>query len=136
MIVSKLGLVDLIDAIQRKVEAKTGLRCYDDIPSNVPGPFYFAEIIGRRPQDTKVMWCEVFRVKIHVIAEPPASNVQVYDLIAKLEDSLTEAIEIPEKFRLLLQISQGLQMINKDETSKQRATLAYDFKICYGFRCK
>jgi len=136
MILSKLGLVDLITAIQSKVETKTELRCYGDIPLNTPGPFYFVEIIGRRPQNTKAMWCEVFRVKIHVIAEPSGSSIQVYELIEKLEESLQEGIEIPEKFRLLLQTNQGLQVINEDETSEKRATLAYDFKVCYGFRAK
>ena len=44
---TQLGLLDLIAAVQEKVEDKTGLKCYDAVPDNASSPFYFAEVVGK-----------------------------------------------------------------------------------------
>ena len=62
----RLGLVDLISAIQLKVEDKTGLKCYDAVPSNAPSPFYFAEVVQKKADNTKTMLRDVFTVFIPV----------------------------------------------------------------------
>lgn len=138
---TQLGLVDLISSIQRQVQEKTGLRCYDAVPLNAPSPFYFAEVIGKRPAHSKTMWRDVFSVWIHVIAAPPpagekASSVQVYDLIQSLEEALTEDIKLPAGFELVMQTDNGVQTIKTDETNEKHAVLDYEFMVCYGFKCK
>ena len=132
----QLGLVDLIQAIQKKVKERTGLECYDSVPDNAPSPFYFAEVVGKRPAHTKTMYRDVFTVWIHAIAEPGESSVQIYELIQKLEEALTEEIEIPEEYDLIMQTDNGIQTIKTDETKEKHAVLAYEFMICYGFKCK
>lgn len=136
----QLGLVDLISAIQKQVEAKTGIKCYDEVPQNAPSPFYFAEVVGKRPAHSKTMWRDVFTVWIHAIAEKPknqeGSSVQIYELIQKLEEALTEDIELPEEFELIMQTNNGIQTIKTDETGEKHAVLAYEFMVCYGFKCK
>ena len=132
----QLGLVDLISAIQKKVQDNTGTTCYDAVPDNAPSPFYFAEVIGKRPAHSKTMWRDIFTVWIHAIAEPGESSVQIYKLIQDLEEALSEDIELPEGFDLIMQTNNGVQTIKTDETNEKHAVLAYEFMICYGFKCK
>lgn len=132
----QLGLVDLIHGIQAKVEEKTGVKCYDAIPRNAPSPFYFAEVIGKRPAHTKTMYRDVYTVWIHAIAQPGDSSVQIYEMIQQLEEALTEDISLPEGFELILQVSNGVQTIKTDETNEKHAVLSFEFTVCYGFKCK
>lgn len=132
----QLGLLDLIHAVQEKVERKTELRCYDVVPDNAPSPFYFAEVVGKRPAHTKTMYRDVFTVWIHAIAEPGESSVRVYELIQLLEEAMTEDIILPDGFELILQTNNGVQRIKTDETNEKHAVLAFEFTVCYGFKCK
>lgn len=132
----QLGLVDLIHGIQAKVEEKTGAKCYDAVPRNAPSPFYFAEVIGKRPAHTKTMYRDVYTVWIHAIAQPGDSSVQIYEMIQQLEETLTEDISLPEDFELILQVSNGVQTIKTDETNEKHAVLSFEFTVCYGFKCK
>ena len=141
MAYQRLGLVDLIKAIQAKVEARTGLPCYDAVPVDAPSPFYFAEVAKVLPANTKTMFRDNFTVWIHCISEPPApgdpvSSVGVYNLIEGLQEALTEDIELPEPFELVMQTDGGVQTIKTDETRERHAVVVYDFMVCYGFRCK
>ena len=132
----QLGLVDLIHGIQAKVEEKTGVKCYDAVPRNAPSPFYFSEVIGKRPAHTKTMYRDVYTVWIHAIAQPGDSSVQIYEMIQQLEETLTEDISLPEGFELILQASNGVQTIKTDETNEKHAVLSFEFTVCYGFKCK
>lgn len=132
----RLGLVDLISAIQLKVEDKTGLKCCDAVPSNAPSPFYFAEVVQKKADNTKTMLRDVFTVFIHAVAEPTGSSEQIYDLIQKLEEALSEEIELPEEFELILQTENGLQALKTDETNEKHAVVSYDFTVCYGYKFK
>lgn len=131
----KLGLVELIKAIQDKIQ-NTGYKCYDTVPLNAKSPFYFAELVGKKQADTKTMFCDVFTVWIHAIAEPNNSNVSIYNLIEKLEESLTDDIELSGEFNLIMQTELGLQTIKIDETNEKHAVIAYEFKVSYGFKTK
>ena len=131
-----MGLVDLISAIQNKVEERTGIRCYDAVPINKISPFYYAEVVGKRPAHSKTMWRDIFTVWIHAIAEPGESSVQIYDLIQRLEEALTEDIDLPEEYELIMQTNNGIQTIKTDETKEKHAVLAYEFMVCYGYKCK
>ena len=55
----KLSIVDLISAIQKKVEEKTGLRCYDDA-NNKASPFYLVEFVNKRDASSKTMFARFF----------------------------------------------------------------------------
>lgn len=136
MAYKQMGLVDLISAIQKKVEERAGIRCYDAVPINKPSPFYYAEVVGKRPAHSKTMWRDIFTVWIHAIAEPGESSVQIYELIQNLEEALTEDIELPEEYELIMQTNNGIQTIKTDETNEKHAVLAYEFMVCYGYKCK
>ena len=136
MTYKQMGLADLISAIQKKVEERTGLRCYDAVPINKPSPFYYAEVVGKRPAHSKTMWRDIFTVWIHAIAEPGESSVQIYELIQNLEEALTEDIDLPEEYQLIMQTNNGIQTIKTDETKEKHAVLAYEFMVCYGYKCK
>nr|DAF98364.1 MAG TPA: hypothetical protein [Siphoviridae sp. ctnNB1] len=132
----KLNLTDLISAIQRKVESKTGLKCYDHVELNTKSPFYFAEVVRLTPANSKTMYRDNIEVYIHCIAEENPSSVGVYGLIDDLQEALSEDIELPEPFELIMQTDNGIQIIKTDETGEKHAVVGYTFMVCYGFICK
>lgn len=136
MAYKKLGLTDLVSAIQQKVGDKTGLKCYDAVPQNAKSPFYYAHVVGVKPANTKTMFRDVFTVWIHAIAEQGDSSVQVYQLIQGLQEALTEDISLPDNYELIMQTDGGIQTIKTDETGEKHAVLSYEFMVCYGFKCK
>ena len=132
----QLGLVDLVGAVIDKIKENTTLKCYDAVPKNAPSPFYFVEVAGSMPVQSKTMFVDSFTIWVHCIAEKGDSSVQVYELINKVQEALTEDITLPKGFELLAQTNQGIQTIKQDETKEKHAVLAYEFKICYGLKCK
>lgn len=136
MAYQKLSPVTLIAAVQEKVEALTGLRCYDHVPLNEASPLYFAEIIRIQPANSKTMFRDVYSVAIHCIAEESSSSVGVYNLIENLQSALSEDISLPEPFTLVMQTDNGVQTIKTDESGEKHAIVNFDFMVSYGFRCK
>lgn len=132
----KLDPVTLISAIQKKVEEKTELKCYDAVPLNAKSPFYFSEVVRILPSNTKTMFRDDYTVWIHCIAEKNDSSVGIYKLISGLQEALTEDITLPDPFELILQTDGGVQTIKMDETGEKHAVLVFNFMVCYGFRCK
>lgn len=132
----QLGLEDLVGAVIDKIKENTTVKCYDAVPKNAAGPFYFVEVAGSMPVQSKTMFIDSFIIWIHCIAEKGNSSVPVYELITKLQEALTEDIVLPSGFELLSQVNQGIQTIKQDETKEKHAVLAYEFKICYGLKCK
>ncbi len=136
MAYQKLSPVTLIAAVQEKIEALTGLRCYDHIPLNEASPLYFAEITRIQPANSKTMFRDVYSVAIHCIAEESPSSVGVYNLIENLQSALSEDITLPEPFELVMQTDNGVQTIKTDESGEKHAIVNFDFMVCYGFMCK
>ena len=136
MAYQKLSPVTLIAAVQEKVEALTGLRCYDHVPLNEASPLYFAEITRIQPANSKTMYRDVYSVAIHCIAEESPSSVGVYNLIENLQSALSEDIILPEPFTLVMQTDNGVQTIKTDESGEKHAIVNFDFMVCYGFMCK
>lgn len=118
MAYQKLSPVTLIAAVQEKIEALTGLRCYDHIPLNEASPLYFAEITRIQPANSKTMFRDVYSVAIHCIAEESPSSVGVYNLIENLQSALSEDITLPEPFELVMQTDNGVQTIKTDESGE------------------
>ena len=136
MAYQKLSPVTLIAAVQEKVEALTGLRCYDHVPLNEASPLYFAEITRIQPANSKTMFRDVYSVAIHCIAEESPSSVGVYNLIENLQSALSEEITLPEPFELVMQTDNGVQTIKTDESGEKHAIVNFDFTVSYGFMCK
>lgn len=134
----KLGFIEFIKAVMDRVENGTEYRCYDAIPKNTPSPFYFAEIVGLRPENTKTMYVDVFTVYVHVIADPQRndSSIKLYSMIQDLEEAMSKDIDINCEYTLVRQVSSGLQNIQTDETKEKHGVLAYEFHIAYGFKTK
>lgn len=132
----QIGFVDLIKSIQSVVKKNTGLECYDHVDLNTKSPFYYAEAVGKRPSHSKTMYRDIFTIWIHCIAEESTSSVPVYNMIQELEEALTEDIVLPDPYQLVMQTNTGVQTIKTDETGEKHAVVAFEFMICYGFRCK
>ena len=136
MACQKLSPVTLVAAVQDKVEALAGLRCYDHVPLNEASPLYFAEITRIQPANSKTMYRDVYSVAIHCIAEESPSSVGVYNLIENLQSALSEDITLPEPFELVMQTDNGVQTIKTDESGEKHAIVNFDFMVSYGFMCK
>lgn len=133
---AKISLVDLLAAVQKKIKDKTGYPCFDHVPKNQESPFYFIELTGSTPRNTKTMWCETYTVYVHVIAAPDESSVGVLQLVTALEEALTEDIALPDGFELVMQTCRGLLNLYSDETSEKHAVEGFDFTVCYGYKVK
>ena len=137
----KLSLNCLLSIIIKRVEAETGLRCYDAVPKNALSPFYFAEVIRVTPANTKTSYRDAVNVYIHAVAEPGrietgVSSTQINELIQQLQEALSTEIELPEPYYLAIQSDNGVQAIQSDETNEKHAILSYDFTISYVLKCK
>ena len=82
------------------------------------------------------MFRDNYTVWIHCIAEKEDSSVGVYQMIEKLQEALSEDIILPEPFELIMQTDGGVQTIQTDETGEKHAVAAFEFMVCYGFKCK
>lgn len=132
----QLNLVDLFKAIQTKVEDKTGLKCLDFVKENEKAPFYFMELVRPTPANTKTMYIVNYEVWIHSIAEESNSSIPIFNMLTNLDEALSEDIELPEGFELVLQTNNGVQTLKTDETNEKHAVTSFTFKVCYGFMCK
>ena len=132
----KFETVEMHRILKEHIEARTNRVCYDAVPGNAESPFYYAELIGKRADNTKTMWREIFTFAVHCIAAPDAGSVGIYEMLDDLETAMTEDIELPEPYWLVLQTSQGLQTLKQDETGEKHAVVIYEFTVCYGFKTK
>lgn len=132
----RLSPFDLHKAIKKLVEDKTGLLCYDEVPNNAKSPFYFVQLNSITPDNTKTMWRDTYRVWIHAISSEKKGSKEIYEMINKLDEAMTEAITLPEGNELISQRNNGLQVLKTDETGEKHAVLVYEFKISYGFKMK
>ena len=133
----KLSLVSLIKAIITQLKGKTAAGVYDFVPQDEPFPFIYALAAGKEPNDTKDMFCEVYKVDIHAVAEPSNDNTAIYNLINEIEEALTEDITLPEGFNLICQYSDGVDTIYEEkETKEKHAILPFHFKVAYGYKIK
>ena len=132
----KLSLVELIKAVQERVEVNTGLKCYDEVLMDTEAPFYYVEYVRAEPSNTKTMWCETHLVYVHAIAEKGPGRTKIYKMIQQLEEALTEEITIPDEYSLVLQTSQGTLAIKTDPSNEKHSINAFSFKVSYGFKTK
>lgn len=132
----QLGLTDLIAAIKQQIEADTDLTCYDVPPENAPSPLVYAEISGLKPDDTKTMYCKLYTVWLHVIAEEIPSSVPIHKHIQAVQEAMTDDITLPDGFGLVYQMDNGIQTIKTDETGEKHAILEFEFKISFAYKVK
>lgn len=132
----KMDTVDMHKVLIKHIEDRTQCRCYDKVPQKAQSPFYYAELTGKRPDNTKTMWREIFTFAIHCIAKPDSGSVAVYKMIDDLETAMTEDLELPDGYWLVMQTNNGLQALKTDETNEKHAIVVYDFTVCYGFKTK
>lgn len=133
----KISFTSILAAVIQKVEANTGLECYDAIPVNAQKPYYHAEFIGSIPEPSKTMQKDRYQIVIHVFADAPGnSSVQLYDAIHKLEEALTEIIVLPEDYEVTLQIPNGVSQIIDQLDESKHAVTGYDFVVFSGYKMK
>lgn len=131
----KLSFTAVLGAVIQKVEANTGLRCYDAVPKDIPYPYYHAEFLGTIPEKSKTMEKDRYQVIIHVFTEGDGS-VKVFDAIQKLEEALTEDIELPDDYEVTLQVPNGVSQILNEVDGSKHAVIGYDFVVFSGYKMK
>lgn len=132
----KLSFVDLIAALIALLKQNTAAKVYDFVPQDAPSPLIYIEAAGKQANDTKAMFCEVYSVNIHAVAEPYEGNTAIYKLINEIEEALTEEITLPEGFDVIYQLSDGVEAIYEEETKEKHAVLPVRFKVAYGYKIK
>ncbi|HIW85854.1 MAG TPA: DUF5072 domain-containing protein [Candidatus Eubacterium faecipullorum] len=132
----KLSFVDLIAALIALLKQNTAAKVYDYVPQDAPSPLIYIEAAGKQANDTKAMFCEVYSVNIHAVAEPYEGNTAIYKLINEIEEALTEDITLPEGFDVIYQLSDGVEAIYEEETKEKHAVLPVRFKVAYGYKIK
>ena len=115
----QVSIVELIKRIQERVEAGT-----------------VAELVGSRPADTKRMYVQDYVVNLHCISPDLPSSVPVLKMIQRLQETMTEDVELPAPYQMLMQTNGGLSQVYQEETGERHAVIPYSFKIVYGFKCK
>lgn len=133
----RISIAEFLGCLIDHIEANTGIKCCDD-PDNVPSPLYGVQFVRSEPCNTKTAFVDMFEVYVHCISEPvhPYSNAPVLELVEKLEEAMTDDLELPEPFIVQRQVYNGLTELKKDESGEGHAVLGLAFYICYGFRCK
>lgn len=133
----KLSFVDLVAAVIALLKKNTNIKVYDFVPQNESSPLIYIEAAGKEPNDTKAMFCEVYKANIHAVAEPYKGNTAIYKLINEIEEALTEDITLSEGFDLVYQISDGVEAIYEEPKTKEKhAVLPVRFKVAYGYKIK
>ena len=132
----QLGIVDLLAAVKDQVETGTEYPCYDSRPSAVTGPYYYAEVSGKKPDHTDTLYRDVFTVPIHAVTGTEGTSEQVYRMIQQLEEAMSEDIALPNDFYLAMQSGTGAQAITTETTGEYQAVMDYEFTVGYGLRCK
>lgn len=136
MMLKQFPITDLIKAIQKRVRTGTGRKCLDFVEKDEVSPFYFVEFMQSKPANTKTMFVQDYVVYIHVITEEAESTVPMYRYIQELEEALTQDIDIPEPYTLVLQTSNGVLSHYREETGEHHAIVSFNFKISYGWKMK
>lgn len=131
----KLSFTTVLAAVISKVEANAGLRCYDAVPKDAPMPYYHVEMLGTIPEKSKTMEKDRYQVVIHVHAEG-GSSVPVFEAIQKLEEALTEDIELPGDYEVTLQVPTGVSQILDEADGTKHAVIGYDFVVFSGYKMK
>jgi hypothetical protein len=132
----QLNLIDLVGAVKTRLEGNTQLSTHDVPPTNQPAPLVYIEVVGVEPRDSKTMYLKNYTLWLHVIADEVASSVPIYNHITEVQEAMTEDIELPAGFEMVLQSDDGIQTIKTDESGEKHAVLAYSFLVCFGYKQK
>lgn len=133
----RLSIGQFLGCVIDELERRTGVPCHYD-PEGMPSPFFSVQLVKTEPANTKTMFIDRFEVWVHAISEPtkPYSPAKALELVQRLEEAMTEDIELPEPFSLFRQECGGLQTLKRDPTDEGHAVISYSFHVCYGLRCK
>lgn len=131
----KLSFISILAAVIQKVEVNTDLRCYDAVPKDNLVPYYHVEMLGSIPEKSKTMQKDRYQVVIHVHTEGDGST-KIFDAIQKLEEALTEDIELPGDYEVTLQVPNGVSQILDEADGTKHAVIGYDFVVFSGYKMK
>lgn len=131
----KLSFISVLAAVIQKVEANTDLRCYDAVPKDNLVPYYHVEMLGSIPEKSKTMQKDRYQVVIHAHTEGGGST-KIFEAIQKLEEALTEDIELPGDYEVTLQVPHGVSQILDEADGTKHAVIGYDFVVFTGYKMK
>lgn len=133
----QLSITDLICAVQKRIEDCTGMRCYDFTPPDSPSPLYFVEFTGSEPSNSKTTYRTAYNILIHCISDVADSSVPILKMIQDVEETMTEDIELPSDFDLIMQTYNGVSALyNETQTNEKHAVMSFRFLVGYGFMTK
>lgn len=131
----QLSLTDLIAAVMTRLQ-DTGLPVYDAVPANTDAPFYKVELAGMKPADTKTCFRTVYNVYIHVIDAAGDSHVPIFGYVRRMQEAMTQDIELPDGYNLHMQRDLGMIRNGQDETGENHIVWQYEIAVSYGLKIK
>lgn len=135
--IQQLSFVDVLAGVIDLLEKNINdIPVFDHFEKNQNRPFIHAEIVGLDPVPSKTMWKDKFQIYIHGWADGKQSSQPIFDVVDKIRSAMTEEIQLPEGYDLLLQKPEGTQRILDDEDKTKHAVMGYSLTITYGFKYK
>lgn len=126
----KAGFKELISAVQNNISQNAGIVCYDAMPENAQKPYCFIRKMDKNSKMVKSVYIEIFSTQICAVPGN-GEGEDIYTMVQKIEEGMTEDISLPEGVELLLQTEKEQSVLCGDETTQRKAELVYEFKVAY-----
>lgn len=133
----RLSIAEFWGLLLDHVQGLTEIPVYTS-PYERKSPFYYLELLGSDPVDTKTQYIDRFKFAIHAISRPtrPFSFAPVLEMVQEIEEVMTEPMQLARPFWLVDYSFDGVRSVQKDETDEGHAVLDYHFDVSYGFKIK
>ncbi|MCG4732711.1 DUF5072 domain-containing protein [Casaltella massiliensis] len=135
MIYQRINLNDLISAVETQVKERTGVECSSQIRETAGEPYYYIQVVKTQTTGSKTSYCETITVWIYAVC-PSNDQHEKNNMLNALNEALTEDIELPQPYILVMQKDSGRQQTDQKENDKREAMEAYDFVVSYGLKFK
>ena len=96
---------------------------------------YYVQVVKTQTTGSKTSYCETITVWIYAVC-PSNDQHEKNNMLNALNEALTEDIELPQPYILVMQKDSGRQQTDQKENDKREAVEAYDFVVSYGLKFK
>lgn len=128
--------MEILAAVQNKVEVYTGLRCFDVVPKDAVAPYYQVVFAGQLPEDHTTMYKEMYTIHLHAVEEGASESEPNFELVQNVSKAMAEHIMLPEGYEILSQTPIGAQPPFDETNGTTRSIIGYNISVFYGYKMK
>lgn len=130
----RLSINEVIKAFQQNFRnAEETLR---DDADGIASPLFFIRSAGKRQEDTKQQFIDVFTMQVHAVSSDTNSVVEINNMVETVENIMFHDIKLSEPYSLLVQIQDNVTAPRREESGEWHAVLTYIVKVSYGYKFK